>query len=239
MGRRGGSEHRHRQRGELALALAAGVDPARIGLHGNNKSDAEIEHALQVGVGRIIADSLDELSRISELAVRLGVTAPVMLRLTPGVHASTHEHIATAHEDQKFGLSLTPVGPEASALTAGGAADQSVQNSGQHRGSPAWAAAEAALNLAGVELVGVHCHIGSQIFEPDGFELAAQRLIQFLAAVRDAHGVELAELDLGGGHGIAYTEADTPASAGDRSRTGQHGQGGVPRVRGGCSAHQH
>ncbi|GAB3845503.1 diaminopimelate decarboxylase family protein [Nesterenkonia populi] len=196
--------------GELSLALAAGIEPRRIGLHGNNKSDAEIVQALRTGVGRVIADSLDELFRISDLATGLGVTAPVMLRLTPGVHASTHEHIATAHEDQKFGLSLTPAAAEDSALTAGGAADAAVQNGGEHRGSPAWSAVQTALNLSGVELLGLHCHIGSQIFEPDGFELAARRLIGFLAAVRDAHGVELAELDLGGGHGIAYTEADTP-----------------------------
>jgi diaminopimelate decarboxylase len=174
--------------GELALALAAGVDPARIGLHGNNKSDAEIQQALDHGIGRIIADSLDELERISVLAAAAGTTAPVMLRLTPGVHASTHEYIATAHEDQKFGLSLA-------------AADGD---------SPAWTAVRRALELPGIDLRGLHCHIGSQIFEPEGFELAAQKLIAFLAAVRDDRGTQLAELDLGGGHGIAYTEADAP-----------------------------
>lgn len=174
--------------GELALALAAGVDPARIGLHGNNKSDAEIQQALDHSIGRIIADSLDELERISVLATAAGTTAPVMLRLTPGVHASTHEYIATAHEDQKFGLSL--------AATDGD--------------SPAWTAVRRALELPGIDLRGLHCHIGSQIFEPEGFELAAQKLIAFLAAVREDRGIQLAELDLGGGHGIAYTEADAP-----------------------------
>lgn len=187
--------------GELALALAGGVDPERIGLHGNNKSDAEILRALQAGVGRIIADSLDELGRISELAVSLGLTAPVMLRLTPGVHASTHEYIATAHEDQKFGLSLTPAREAAEAEP--------------FRGSPAWAAVECALTLDGISLRGLHAHIGSQIFEPDGFEAAARKLIAFLAEARRTWGAELsegelAELDLGGGHGIAYTEADEP-----------------------------
>ncbi|MCH8561128.1 MULTISPECIES: diaminopimelate decarboxylase family protein [unclassified Nesterenkonia] len=194
--------------GELALALAGGVPPRQIGLHGNNKSDAEIQRALDAGIGRIIADSLDELERISTLAVAAGTRAPVMLRLTPGVHASTHEYIATAHEDQKFGLSLTPAsGADASGADAAGA-EAKVTN--PYLGSPAWTAASRALELPGVELRGIHAHIGSQIFEPAGFELAAQKLIAFLASLRAAYGVELPELDLGGGHGIAYTEADTP-----------------------------
>lgn len=94
--------------GELAIALAAGIDPARIGLHGNNKSDGELKRAVELGVGRIIADSVEEIDRIAAIAAQLGRTAPVMLRLTPGVHASTHEYIATAHEDQKFGLVHPP-----------------------------------------------------------------------------------------------------------------------------------
>ena len=189
--------------GELAVALAAGVDPSRIGLHGNNKSDAEISRALSTGVGRIIADSLDELERIDALAAAAGVIAPVMLRLTPGVHASTHEYIATAHEDQKFGLSLTP-----------GPADQADEPRGEsenpYAGSPAWTAVERALQGRHLDLRGLHCHIGSQIFEPEGFEVAATKLIGLLGAIRDVHAAVLPELDLGGGHGIAYTEADTP-----------------------------
>lgn len=207
--------------GELALALAGGVPPKQIGLHGNNKSDAEIQRALDAGIGRIIADSLDELERISTLAVAAGTRAPVMLRLTPGVHASTHEYIATAHEDQKFGLSLTPAlsaagapaADSAGAVAAGApAADPASEDTAAnpYLGSPAWTAASRALELPGVELRGLHAHIGSQIFEPAGFELAAQKLITFLARLRADHGVELPELDLGGGHGIAYTEADTP-----------------------------
>ncbi|GAA1824348.1 diaminopimelate decarboxylase [Nesterenkonia flava] len=184
--------------GELAIALAGGVPPSRIGLHGNNKSDAEITRALEAGVGRIIADSLDEIERISRIATALGVIAPVMLRLTPGVHASTHEYIATAHEDQKFGLSLTPV-PGFQA-----------EDANPYLGSPAWTAVERALASEGVELKGLHCHIGSQIFEPTGFELAATKLIAFLERIQAGLGVTLAELDLGGGHGIAYTEADAP-----------------------------
>lgn len=176
--------------GELAIALAAGVDPRRIGLHGNNKSAAEIHRALDAGVGRLIVDSLDELELVSQIATDLAVTAPVMLRLTPGVHASTHDYIATAHEDQKFGLSMT-------AMADGSPA-------------PAWQAAQRATELHGINLVGIHCHIGSQIFEPDGFEAAAEKMISFLDQYRRQFGQELAELDLGGGHGIAYTEADDP-----------------------------
>jgi len=215
--------------GELALALAGGVPPGRIGLHGNNKSDAEIQRALDAGLGRIIADSLDELERISTLAVAAGTRAPVMLRLTPGVHASTHEYIATAHEDQKFGLSLTPaidsghMDPAHTDSThtdpahtdspntdRASSADGTPAETNPYLGSPAWTAASRALELPGVELRGLHAHIGSQIFEPAGFELAAQKLIAFLATLRANYGVELPELDLGGGHGIAYTEADTP-----------------------------
>ncbi len=173
--------------GELVTALRAGLDPARVGLHGNNKSDAEIRRALSVGVGRIVVDSLDELARVAELASEAGTVAPVMLRLTPGVHAHTHEFIATAHEDQKFGLSMV-----------GGLS------------GPAGQAVAQALAADSIDLRGLHCHIGSQIFEPEGFGVAARKLLGFLADITAEHGVTLAELDLGGGHGIAYTAADTP-----------------------------
>ncbi|NJC22833.1 diaminopimelate decarboxylase [Arthrobacter pigmenti] len=176
--------------GELAVAMRAGLNGRQLALHGNNKSDAEINRALDLDVGRIVVDSLYELGRVGALAEARGATANVMLRLTPGVHAHTHEFIATAHEDQKFGLSLAP--------------------SSSDRESPAAQAVAAALDHPCVRLLGVHSHIGSQIFEPAGFELAARRLLGFLAEVRDRHGIELHELDLGGGYGIAYTEADTP-----------------------------
>ena len=217
--------------GELAIALAAGVDPARIGLHGNNKSDAEITRAVELGLGRIIADSVEEIDRISAIATELSRTAPVMLRLTPGVHASTHEYIATAHEDQKFGLSLTPAGPVP-------AAESRSAEDNPYLGSPAWTAVERALSAPGVELIGVHCHIGSQIFEPTGFEVAAAKLIAFLARIRADHGVVLGELDLGGGHGIAYTEADHPRppeeiaqalAAAVRSACAEYGMS-IPRI---------
>ncbi|WP_417233986.1 diaminopimelate decarboxylase [Arthrobacter sp.] len=175
--------------GELAVARRAGVPAGNLSLHGNNKSSAEIETALGMGLGRIVVDSLDELERVAAIAGRLGTTANVMLRLTPGVHASTHEFIATAHEDQKFGLSM--VADDAGA-------------------SPAAQAVAFALVSPAIHLLGVHAHIGSQIFEAEGFEVAARKMLGFLASVRDTHGVQLPELDLGGGYGIAYTEADTP-----------------------------
>ena len=173
--------------GELAIAMRAGIPGEHLGLHGTNKSDAELGRALDLNLGRIVVDSLPELERVAALAASRGTTANVMLRLTPGVHASTHEFIATAHEDQKFGLSLADDGA-----------------------SPAAQAVAAALNHQSVNLLGVHCHIGSQIFESEGFELAARRLLAFLAQVRDRHGIELPELDLGGGYGIAYIETDKP-----------------------------
>lgn len=175
--------------GELALAGRAGIDGAKLGLHGNNKSDNEINRALDMGIGRIVVDSLQELERVAEIARGRGLTAPILLRLTPGVHAETHEFIATAHEDQKFGLSMASVNGNSSA------AEQAV---------------DAALAHSSLELLGLHCHIGSQIFSPDGFALAAEKLLGFIASIRDRHGVSLKELDLGGGYGIAYTEVDHP-----------------------------
>ncbi len=170
--------------GELAVALRAGLPGARLGLHGNNKSDAEIERALRAGVGRIVADSIEEIDRIADAAAALGVRAPIMLRVTVGVEAHTHEYIATAHEDQKFGLSL-----------AGGLAAAAVQR---------------ALQRPEIELLGLHSHIGSQIFDTEGFEVAARRMIGLHAQVSREYGVTLPELDLGGGFGIAYTSDHDP-----------------------------
>jgi len=183
--------------GELAVAARAGIDGANLSLHGNNKSDAEINRALDMNLGRIVVDSLDELERVAKIAAGRGETAKVMLRLTPGVHAHTHEFIATAHEDQKFGLSM---------------AEDSTAEAGL---SAAEEAVAAATSYASVELLGLHCHIGSQIFEPDGFALAAEKLLSFLAAVQAKYSITLPELDLGGGYGIAYTPVDTPRPAAD------------------------
>ncbi|WP_433263852.1 diaminopimelate decarboxylase [Micromonospora vinacea] len=178
--------------GELATALSAGMPPERIGFHGNNKSVAELRRALDAGVGRIIVDSFTEIDRLTELARERGVRPRVLVRVTVGVEAHTHEFIATAHEDQKFGFSL-----------AGGAAAN---------------AAFKILDEGVLELRGLHSHIGSQIFDASGFEVSARRVLALQAQIRDARGVELPELDLGGGFGIAYTTQDDPATPQDLAK---------------------
>ncbi|KPI10903.1 diaminopimelate decarboxylase [Actinobacteria bacterium OV450] len=170
--------------GELATALAAGMPAERIAFHGNNKSEGEIRRAVTAGVGRIVLDSFQEIARVAHIARELGVRQPVQIRVTVGVEAHTHEFIATAHEDQKFGIAV-----------ADGSAAEAVRR---------------ALGHDSLELLGVHSHIGSQIFDMAGFEVSARRVVQLLAAVRDEHGVELPEIDLGGGLGIAYTSSDDP-----------------------------
>ena len=166
--------------GEMAVALAAGVDPARLGLHGNNKSLSEIDRAVGAGVGAIVIDSVVEIERVATAASRHGRTQPVRLRINSGVHASTHEYLATAREDQKFGIPLAD------------------------------AAAAVALIRAQPSLtfLGLHSHIGSQIFESDGFAEAAHRLFALHAEL--LKGGPVPELNLGGGFGIAYTSVDDP-----------------------------
>jgi diaminopimelate decarboxylase len=171
--------------GELAVALRARFDAARIAFHGNNKSVAELTTAVEAGVGRIIVDSFDEIERLTKLAIGRPHKPKVLVRVTVGVEAHTHEFIATAHEDQKFGFSL-----------AGGDAKE---------------AAKRVLDSETLDLVGLHSHIGSQIFDTSGFEVSAHRVVGLLKEIRDDFGVELAELDLGGGLGVAYTADDDPA----------------------------
>ncbi|WP_129359910.1 diaminopimelate decarboxylase family protein [Rothia uropygioeca] len=197
--------------GELALGLAAGMPGARIALHGNNKSENEIRRALENGLGRIVADSVPELFMIDRIARNMGVTAPVMIRITPGVHAETHDFIATAHEDQKFGLSLA----EGTAALAESDVDASLwsETAVASSDSVAMLAALTADALDGLDLRGFHCHIGSQIFEADGFGLAAQRLLTFISDVSNRIDANIPELDLGGGYGIGYIEGDTPRRA--------------------------
>jgi diaminopimelate decarboxylase len=164
--------------GELAVALAGGINPKKIELHGNNKSVAEIEKAVSTGIKTVVIDSLFEIDRVAAAARKYGTRQAVFIRLTPGIEAHTHESISTGHEDVKFGFSISS--------------------------GAAWAAVEKISALPELELRGVHCHIGSQIFGTDPFEIAADRLLQFMGRYRDTYKKELPELDLGGGYAIAY-----------------------------------
>ncbi|WP_030482705.1 diaminopimelate decarboxylase [Nocardioides aequoreus] len=171
--------------GELAVAERAGFPMERVGFHGNNKSDAELRTALELQVGRIVVDSFQEIERLERLTAQTGRQARVMVRVTAGVEAHTHEYIATAHEDQKFGFSISS--------------------------GDALAAVRQVQDAAGLELLGLHSHIGSQIFDSSGFEVAARRVLALQQQVSEELGVQLPEMDLGGGFGIAYTTQDDPS----------------------------
>ena len=177
--------------GELTLALRAGAAPSAVGLHGNNKLDAEIETALSAGDGqgieRIFIDSLDEVAQIESIAARLGTTARVMIRVKTGVHAGGNEYVSTGHEDQKFGVGAFD-----------GQLDEVV------------AAIKASEHL---ELRGLHSHIGSQIQGTAAFEEAAGIICELAARVSAKTGAPLPEIDLGGGAGIAYSGADPVPTA--------------------------
>ncbi len=174
--------------GELAVALHAGFPPERITLHGNNKSIAELTAAVKAGVGDVVLDSMTEIERLDAIAGEAGIVQDVLVRLTVGVEAHTHEFISTAHEDQKFGLSVAS-GAAMAAIRRVFAADH-------------------------LRLVGLHSHIGSQIFDVDGFELAAHRVIGLLRGIVGEYGAEktaqLSTVDLGGGLGISYLPPDDP-----------------------------
>jgi diaminopimelate decarboxylase len=174
--------------GELAVALHANFPPERIALHGNNKSIDELTAAVKAGVGHVVLDSMTEIERLDEIAAAAGVVQDVLVRLTVGVEAHTHEFISTAHEDQKFGLSV-----------ASGAAMAGVRR---------------VFATDNLRLVGLHSHIGSQIFDVAGFEMAAHRVIGLLRDVVAEFGVDktsqLEIVDLGGGFGISYLPQDDP-----------------------------
>jgi diaminopimelate decarboxylase len=173
--------------GELAVALAGGVPADRLVLHGNNKSPAELEAALDAGVGRIVVDSFDEIDRLAELSGRRGpggALPNVLVRVTPGIEAHTHEYVMTGQDDSKFGFGLA-----------------------------SGAAAEAVLRLrhptSGARLVGVHAHIGSQIFALESFERALALLVPFFSEV------DLEELCIGGGLGVPYVSGESAPSISD------------------------
>ncbi len=170
--------------GELAVAKAAKFPPNRIEMHGNNKSEREIAAAMEYGVGRIVVDSMQEIERVARLAKERNHVQEILIRLTPGVEAHTHEYISTAHEDVKFGFSI-----------ASGAAWRAVTD------------IEAATSL---KLTGVHAHIGSQIFNDEAFRETASRLIDFMGRFAKEFHRELLDLNLGGGFGVPYIDSDNP-----------------------------
>lgn len=169
---------------ELRIALMADFPAARITAHGNNKDDAFLRACVDEGVGHVVLDSDQELERLDAIAGEAGRAQHVMIRVKPGIEAHTHEFVATSHEDQKFGFSLAS--------------------------GSAYRAAEAAVKAANLELVGLHCHVGSQVFDAQGFTAAADRVLELYSRIHDELGVILPELDLGGGYGIAYTEDEQP-----------------------------
>jgi diaminopimelate decarboxylase len=172
--------------GELEVALRAGVRPEMITLHGSNKLPDELDRAVTAGVGHIVVDSFDEIGRLEPIAARRPASRPkILVRVTTGVEAAAHEFVATAHDDQKFGFSL-----------ASGAADEAVRQ---------------VLASEVLEFAGLHSHIGSQIYDTAGFEVAAHRVLELAVRIRESRGIEIGELNLGGGFGIAYMPGDDPA----------------------------
>ncbi|WP_027407660.1 diaminopimelate decarboxylase [Anoxybacillus tepidamans] len=173
--------------GELYTALKAGFPPERIHFHGNNKSREELEMALECGIGCIVVDNFYELRLLEEISRKQERTTAILIRVTPGIEAHTHDYILTGQEDSKFGFDLN-----------NGQADEALT---------------LALNSPSLHLLGVHCHIGSQIFETTGFILAAKKIFQKIAYWKEAYGFVPEVVNLGGGFGIRYTSEDTPLSA--------------------------
>jgi len=170
--------------GELYTAMQVGFPAERIYFHGNNKTESELRMALEYNVGRIVVDNLTELYLLSEISTSLGKKASIYLRITPGIEAHTHDFVKTGQIDSKFGITL--------------------------ENGDAIKAAKIAANLDGISLKGLHCHIGSQIFDEQPFILAAEVMLGFMEQVRRETGITLTELNLGGGFGIRYTNDDCP-----------------------------
>lgn len=172
--------------GELYTALSVGFPADRICFHGNNKTDRELAYALENNVGRIIVDNIYELDRLNDLAEETGRNANIMYRIKPGIDAHTHNFIMTGQIDSKFGFALET--------------------------GEAFEAVKKALKCSHIRLVGLHCHIGSQIFDIDPFVKAAEVMLDFIAKIKEELGAEIGELNLGGGFGIKYTDEDSPVS---------------------------
>ncbi len=170
--------------GELYTALSAGFPAERIYFHGNNKTEDEIKMALEAGIRRFVVDNREELYAINRLAEKMDVVADVSFRIKPGIDAHTHDFIMTGQIDSKFGVAL--------------------------ENGEAMEIAQEAIKLSNICFVGVHCHIGSQIFENDPFKEAARVMMGFIRNVKEKLGHEIAELNLGGGFGIKYTKDNDP-----------------------------
>lgn len=170
--------------GEIYTAVKAGFPTERICFHGNNKTDDELTMALDNNIGRIVVDNIEELKRLSALASKTGKTAKIMFRIKPGIDAHTHNFIRTGQIDSKFGFALET--------------------------GEAMNAVKLAIETENIDLCGLHCHIGSQIFDIDPFELAAKVMIDFIAQIKSETGYEIKELNLGGGFGIKYLESENP-----------------------------
>jgi diaminopimelate decarboxylase len=170
--------------GELYTALQAGFPAARIHFHGNNKTPEEISMAIDAGIGCFVIDNFIEMHLVDQIAAEKGVKVKALFRVTPGVEAHTHEYISTGQQDSKFGFDIT-------------------------NGSAARAFAEAK-ELANIEILGVHSHIGSQIFEVEGFQMAVQRVADFSQTIREQLGITFTVVNLGGGFGIRYIDGHTP-----------------------------
>lgn len=178
--------------GELHTALAANFPMEKVFFHGNNKTPAELEMALSAKVGRIVVDNFDELELLNHIAGEQGVAADILLRITPGVEAHTHDYIKTGQIDSKFGFTL----PNGQAL----------------------AGVKQALACVNLRLQGIHCHIGSQIFQIESYEHAASVMVSFIKEIYNSAQYQINELNLGGGFGIYYTSEDEPASISDYAK---------------------
>lgn len=170
--------------GELYTAASVGFPMDKVHFHGNNKTDRELLLAVQYGVGAVVVDNIFELERLNKVAAENGVKVNIMFRIKPGIDAHTHDFVRTGQIDSKFGFALET--------------------------GEAFEAVKKALELENVNLSGLHCHIGSQIFDIDPFVLAAEVMINFIAKISDELNYEVKELNLGGGFGIKYTDDDTP-----------------------------
>jgi len=175
--------------GELAYAVRAGFPMDRVQMHGNNKTPAELAECLDAGIGRVVVDNFEEMERLSALAAERGAIQKVLIRVTPGVEADTHDFIMTGAEDSKFGFGLNQ-----------GLAMQAVKR---------------AIELPGIDFDGLHMHIGSQIYALHSFAKAIEVIVTFMQQIREETGVAVRMLDVGGGLGVAYGAPDEPSTVKD------------------------